>query len=251
MRTPNVRVLTDRGAWQFARAFAVSLVNLAGRATPIRRRVARSPCGPSLCFFARSWRSLRTPPPRQDHLRIRYRQLARPDGQRPRQPAGRPCHHERRTDVDRPVGYDLRYAAERLRLHHDDTAAGHVARNRSVVPARNVYAPELRGRRPFPDVGSARRRARAGRGRCLDGAVDLHLQVQPRGNAEQPESLSVSDAGRRRVYGPGDDRFLGATHDVPGRWHRLHVVDGFSGQRTATRYPNSSREKAAPSTRRG
>ena len=41
MRTPNVSVLADRGAWRFARAFALSLANLAGRATQCRSLTAR------------------------------------------------------------------------------------------------------------------------------------------------------------------------------------------------------------------
>ena len=41
MRTPNVRVLTDRGAWQFARTFVASSANLAGRATRCRSLAAR------------------------------------------------------------------------------------------------------------------------------------------------------------------------------------------------------------------
>ncbi len=138
-----------------------------------------------------------------DHVRIRYRKLARPDGQRCGHPGCRPCHHERRTDVDRSLGRDLRYAAERLRLHHYDTAAGDVARNGSVVPARNVYAPEFRGRRSFTDVGSARCRARARRGRSLDGAADLHVQVRPRGNTEQPDSVSVSDTAQQKAVRTG------------------------------------------------
>ncbi len=226
MRTPNVRVLTDRGAWQFARSFAGSLANLAGRATQCRSLAARC-IALFLCAIV-AFASNPATAAQITYVSVTGNWHDPTDNVPGSQPAD-PAHHEWRAHFDRPMGHDVRNAAKRLRLHHDHTAAGDLARDWSVVPARNIYASEFRGRRSFPDVGSARCRARAGRGRRLDGTVDLHLQVQPRGNPEQPESVSVSDTRRRRVYGPSDDRFLGATDDVPGRWDRLHVVDGFSG----------------------
>ena len=80
-------------------------------------------------------------------------------------------------------------------------------------------------------------------------SIDLHVYVQPRGNPEQPDSLSLSDTARRGVHGPRDDRRVTHAHDVQRRWSRLHVVDELS-RTTVIRCPNSSREKAAPSTAR-
>ena len=59
-------------------------------------------------------------------------------------------------------------------------------------------------------------------------SIDLHLHVQPRGNPEQPDALSLSDTARRRVYRPCDVRRRTRAHDVQRRRSGLHVVDELS-----------------------
>ena len=167
----------------------------------------------------------------RDHLLIRDRRLARSGGQPPRQPARRSRHHERQPDLDHQVGRHERHAAKRLRLHRDDAAAVHAARAGPVLLARDVHASELRGRRSFVDLGSARRRPRDQRRWRPTPSVDVHLHVQPRGDPEQPESVSLSDAARRGVHGPRDDRRLADADDVQRRWRGLHVVDELPQQR--------------------
>ena len=97
--------------------------------------------------------------------------------------------------------------------------------------SRDVYASELRGQPSIPDFGSARCRPHAQRGWRPNWATEIHLHVQPRGDPEQHDALSLSDTARRGMHGPRDDRVLGATHDVPDRRRGLHVVVELSRQR--------------------
>ncbi len=165
------------------------------------------------------------------HLLVRYRGLARSGGQPPRKPARRSRHHERQPDLDHQVGRHDGHAAERLRLHRDGPAAFHVARAHPFLLARDIHASEFRGRRSIVDLGSARRRARDQRRWRPTPSTDLHLHVQPRGDAEQPDAVSLSDTARRRVHGPRDDRGIAHAHDLQRRRRRLHVVDELPQQR--------------------
>ena len=110
-------------------------------------------------------------------------------------------------------------------------AAFHVARAHSLLFSWVVYASQLRGRRSFADFGSARCRPRDQCRWRPTRSIDLYVYVQPPGNPEQPDALSVSDTGRRRVYGPRDDRRVTHAHDVQRRRNRLHVVDELPQQR--------------------
>ena len=94
-----------------------------------------------------------------------------------------------------------------------------------------VYASQLRGRRSFADFGSARCRPRDQCRWRPTRSIDLYVYVQPPGNPEQPDAVSVSDTARRGVHGPRDDRRVTHAHDVQRRRIRLHVVDELSQQR--------------------
>ncbi len=92
-----------------------------------------------------------------------------------------------------------------------------------ILFVRDVYASELLGQQSFVDVSSARRRPCAQRGRRPNRSIDLHVYVQPRGNPEQPDALSLSDTARGGVHGPGDHRLLRPARDVQRRRSGLHV----------------------------
>ncbi len=74
-------------------------------------------------------------------------------------------------------------------------------------------------------------RARNSRGRRTYRTADIHVHDQPRRNAEQPGSLSLSDTTRRGLYRPGDDCRVAGSHDIQRRWCRLHAGDELPQQR--------------------
>ncbi len=232
MRTPNVRVLTDSGARQFARAFAVSLANLAGRATPGRAMQWRLLAARSIAVILCAIVAFAAGP--ANAAQITYVSVTGnwhdpTDNVAGTQAADPAITNGVPTSI---VRWGVTSGTPQSGYDYTTTTPPPVTLPGTgpLFPLGTFTHRNFEVGDPVADVGSARCRARAGRGRSVDGAADLHVQVRPRGNPEQPESVSVSDTAQRRMYGPGDDRFFGATHDVSGRWHRLHVVDGFSGQ---------------------
>ncbi len=156
----------------------------------------------------------------------------------PEDRAGRSRHHERRADLDHPVG--RRYAAERLRLQRSGPAAAAfpVARAAAVLFSRVVRASQLRGRRSFADLGAAGCRSRDQRRWRPTPSVDLHVHVQPCRDPERPGPVSLrSDPAPGRVLGPCVDRCVTHAHDVQRRRSGLHVVDELSRPRRQSGIP--------------
>ena len=227
MRTPNVRALTDRGAWQFARAFCV--VSKPSRSCDAVR--GRSLRDPSLCFFARSWRSPRTPPPRR-----RSRTYPLPETGTTRRTTCRAVQA-----ADPVITNGVPTSIIRWGTTSGTPQSGYDYTTTIPPPVT------LPGTGPLFPLGTfTHRNFEVGDPSLTSVLLDVVLVLDVDGVSTGPLTFTfrfnheetpnnqnpcpVSDAARRRVYGPRDDRFLGATHDVPGRWHRLHVVDGFSGR---------------------